>query len=305
MTPQEPPTEPPTVVGLGEVLWDVFEDEARFGGAPANFASHAAALGARAFMVSAVGDDALGRRARETLRALGVNTEAVASIADAPTGTVEVRLDAQGRPQYTIHRGVAWDQIPWTRATQTLARETDAVCFGTLAQREETSRRTIHRFLEAVPSACLRVLDINLRQAYYSRSVIEQSLRRCDVLKLNDGELPVLAEMFELAGDEESSLSEQLIDRFDLHHVVVTLGERGAMLAGPSGQVSARSKPVQVRDTVGAGDAFTAAVTMGLLAGSDLQALARYACDVAGYVCTQAGAVPALPDRLRQFPAED
>ncbi len=292
----------PVVVGLGEALWDVFDDQALFGGAPANFACHAAAMGAQACMVSAVGSDELGERALTSLRSCGVDVAAVARLDNVPTGTVRVSLDPRGVPRYTIIRGVAWDRIPWSPAVETLAGRADAVCFGSLAQREDQSRRTIHRFLQATPPTCLRVFDVNLRQEFFSRDIIERSLACSSVLKLNDEELPVLADLLGLKATDEGGRIDQLLDRFDLQWVVLTLGERGATVARRNVRASARPQPVQVRDTVGAGDAFTAVITMGLLAGCVLNALVAHACRVAAYVCSQSGAVPPLPGDLRRLP---
>jgi len=299
------PPSAPIVVGLGEVLWDVFDDEARFGGAPANFASHAAALGAQAWVVSGVGQDPLGERALDHLAAHGVQIDTVARIPQAPTGSVQVRLDGHGSPHFTIHRHVAWDHIPWTDATADLAPRAEAVCFGTLAQREEESRRTIQRFVDATRPNCWRVFDVNLRQDFYDRSVIEQSLQRCNVLKLSDEELLVLARLFHLDEVSDAAQLEQLIERFDLQLAVLTLGGRGATLMDRSQTVSVQAEPVRVRDTVGAGDAFAATITMGLLADCDLRAIAEHACRVAGYVCSQDGAVPILPPALRRLPVTD
>lgn len=290
------------LVGLGEVLWDVFDDETRFGGAPANFACHVAALGARAHMVSGVGDDSLGQQALAMLQQHDVHSDAVVRIADAPTGTVRVSVDPNGLPHYTIHRGVAWDRIVWTSAMEKLAGRADAVCFGTIAQREQTSRQTIHRFLDATLPQCLRVFDVNLRQDYFDRAIIERTLQRSTVLKLNDEELLVLADMFDLDGAADAARMTQLIERFNLQLVVLTRGDRGAMLRDRTQTLSVCAEPVEVRDTVGAGDSFTAALTVGLLAGCDLRVIGEHASRVAGYVCAHNGAVPKLPPALRKSP---
>jgi fructokinase len=293
--------DPPSVVSLGEVLWDVFDDEARFGGAPANLACHAAAFGARVTMVSGVGDDLPGTQAMAVLRDHGVNVDAVACIPDAPTGSVRVSLDAKGLAHYTVQPDVAWDRIPWTPALERLASRADAACFGTIAQRGQTSRQTIRRFLDATGPHCLRVFDANLRQDYYDRTLIEQSLQRSTVLRLNDAELSVFAAMFGLDGAADAEIR-QLLERFGLQLVILTLGDRGAILCDRAQTVVVAAEPVQVVDTVGAGDAFGATITMGLLAGCDLRAMAEHASRVAGYVCAHRGAVPELPPALRQLP---
>jgi fructokinase len=294
---------PAIIVGLGEVLWDVFDAEAHFGGAPANFACHAAAFGARAYMVSGVGDDPLGEQALAVLQEHGVNVEAMIRIPNVPTGSVRVSLDAKGLPHYIVHRDVAWDRITWTATMEQLAGRADAVCFGTIAQREQTSRQTIYRFLDATMPHCLRVFDVNLRQDYFSRAIIEQSLHRSTVLKLNDEELSVFTDLFDLDGAVDTLKITQLLERFDLQLVILTLGDRGAILRDRTQTVAVAAQPVQVLDTVGAGDAFTATITMGLWAGCDLGALAEHACRVAGYVCAHEGAVPKLPPALRTLSA--
>jgi fructokinase len=183
-----------------------------------------------------------------------------------------------------------------------LALRADAVCFGTITQRTETSRQTILRFLDATRPHCLRVFDANLRQRYFDRTVITQSLHRSTVLKLNAEELAVFADLFSLDASGYTMQMTQLLERFGLQLVVLTLGERGAILRDRMHTVTASAEPVQVRDTVGAGDAFAATITVGLLAGAELQAVAEHACRVAGYVCAHDGAVPSLPLALRSLP---
>lgn len=291
----------PIVVGLGEVLWDVFDNEAHFGGAPANFASHAAALGAEAHMVSCVGEDERGEEALRRLRANGVHVDTMTSTPHAMTGVVQVRLNAQGMPSYDIRRDVAWDRIPWTDSMDKLARRAEAVCFGTLAQRSDLSRLTILQFLDTTSPSCLRIFDVNLRQNYYCQSILDQSLWRCNVLKLNDQELPVLCDLLNIQCPDHTDQLCELTTRYGLQLIVLTLGEQGALLMSPDDSVSVRSKPVQVVDTVGAGDSFTATVVMNLLLGSDLKATAEHACRVAAYVCSQHGAIPTLPASLRRL----
>jgi fructokinase len=288
-----------TVVGLGEVLWDVFPDGPRFGGAPANFACHAAMLGADAFMVSQVGTDELGDRAIVELSEHGVHTDAMGRTADSPTGTVQVALDAAGKPTFTIADNVAWDAIPWSFALASLAGRADAVCFGTLAQRHEASRQTIRQFLNGTGPECLRIFDVNLRPPFFDAEIVRVSLPLANVLKLNDEELPIIAAMLNVTGNEIELLTE-IRSRYLLRLVALTKGARGAMLLSDAGTWEGAAPPVQVRDTVGAGDAFTAAMTMGLLRGDDLETIGRHACEVAAFVCTQAGAVPQLPDSLRR-----
>lgn len=289
---------PSTIVGLGEVLWDLFPDGARFGGAPANFACHAAMLGAGAAVVSQVGDDELGEKAVAALRRHGVEARHVGRSRDRPTGTVRVELDAAGRPQFEIAQGVAWDHIPWSDDLADLARRADAVCFGTLAQRGETSRATIHRFLESTGPDCLRILDVNLRRPFFDDGVVLDSLGLANAVKLNDEELPAVASMCDLAGPAPAVL-QGLRERYGLRLVALTRGAEGAMLLGGEGIVECAATPVAVEDTVGAGDAFTAAMALGWLRGQGLEVIGRHACRVAAFVCTRAGGTPDLPEELK------
>jgi fructokinase len=290
---------PFTVVGLGEVLWDLFPAGPQFGGAPANFACHAAMLGADAAVVSRVGDDELGERAIAALRRHGVQTRYAGRSRDHATGTVRVGLDAAGRPRFEIAEDVAWDDIPWSDDLGDLARRADAVCFGTLAQRAESSRRTIRRFLAAAGPDCLRILDVNLRRPFLDDQVVLESLRLVDAVKLNDEELPVVASMCDLAGSARDVM-ERLRARYDLRLVALTRGAEGAMLLGSEGIVECAGVPVEVKDTVGAGDAFTAAMALGWLRGQSLDVVCRHACRVAAFVCTQAGGTPELTEEVRR-----
>ncbi len=287
------------IVGIGETLWDVFPDGPRFGGAPANFACSAAELGrdqVEVWMASAVGQDELGTRALAAFREHGVNTGAVATLAK-PSGQVLVQLDAEGRASYRFAEDTAWDNLDWTAELERLAARTDAVCFGTLGQRSPVTRATIQRFVSAVPERALRILDINLRTPFFSDEVIHDSLQRANILKLNDEELPALSRLYGLTGSESERMA-ALAGRFELRLVALTRGPRGAVLMQGSATSELPGSQVEVRDTVGAGDAFTAALTVGLLQGLDLATINRRACQVAAYVCTQAGATPSLPARL-------
>lgn len=289
------------VVGLGEVLWDVFPDGARFGGAPANFACHVAEIaGGRVdvLVASAVGRDDLGRRAIESLSTHGVDTCHVASLPQA-TGQVLVALDAAGHASYTFADDVAWDHLAWSEGLAGLAAGCDAVALGTLGQRSAESRATIQRFVESTPQRCLRVLDVNLRPPFWSEEVVLRSLELANVLKLNDGELPVLAELLGLRGSPRE-LMEQLAARFALKVVALTRGEAGAILLGDAGCWSDQpGLPTTVADTVGAGDSYTAALVLGLLDGLPLDAINAWATRVAAFVCSQPGATPHLPAELR------
>jgi fructokinase len=285
------------VLGVGEVLWDLLPAGAQPGGAPANFACHARALGADAAIVSRVGDDALGRDILRRFEAFGLPAGLVQVDESAPTGTVGVELDAGGVPRFTIHGDAAWDRVLATQAAREAAAKADAVCFGSLGQRAEPSRSSVQSLVAATPLRALRIFDVNLRQPFYSPEVLEQSLRLANVLKLNDAELPVLASLFGTDGSPEAQL-EVLARRFSLRVVALTRGARGSLLRGPTGWDDHPGLAADVVDTVGAGDAFTAALTLGLLLDWPLDRTNAHANEVACHVCGCAGATPSLPPRL-------
>ncbi|HEX6984998.1 MAG TPA: carbohydrate kinase [Planctomycetaceae bacterium] len=289
----------PTVIGIGEILWDLFPSGPRFGGAPANFACHAAALGAEAFVVGRVGDDDLGRAAIAALRDLGVGTGHVAVDADRPTGTVAVETDASGKARYEFAADAAWDRMRWSDDLAALAARADAVCFGTLGQRDARSRETIRRFVRSTRPDCLRVFDVNLRKPFFDDAAIRESLDLANVLKLSDDELPVVAAAFAESGSEAEIMS-SLAGRFRLRAVALTRGERGAALLCDGHLYECPGRTVAVKDTVGAGDAFAAALTTGLLRRDDPETVLRRAVEIGAFVCTRPGATPALPDDLRE-----
>jgi fructokinase len=286
------------VVGIGEVLWDLLPDGPQLGGAPANFAVHAHALGAQSSIVSRVGDDALGREIVSRLTALSVPIEGLQVDPAHPTGIVTVTLDPEGQPQFDIARDAAWDHIALTDAATRLVSTADAVCFGTLAQRSTVSRRTIQQLVQCAPARALRVFDINFRQAYYSRARVEESLALASVLKVNDAELPELARMFALGGNMRSQLAE-LAGRWQLRAIVCTRGASGSLLCAGGECSEHPGIPTDVVDTVGAGDSFTAAMALGLLAGWTLDQISDRANRVAAFVASNAGATPAPPTALR------
>jgi fructokinase len=286
------------VVGIGEVLWDLLLTGPQLGGAPANFAYHAHALGAEAQVITRVGDDDYGREIIRRLHEMGLPGRTVQIDETAPTGTAKVELSGNGLAHFTIQENVAWDYISTTPEALAAARKAHAICFGSLAQRSEPSRNTIQQLVAAAPADALRVFDINLRQQFYSRGLIERSLRLANVLKLNDDELLSLAEMFSLTGSTEHQV-ECLARTFRLRVVALTRGANGSLLyqkeKNEARWSDCPSRPVKVVDTVGAGDSFTAALVLGLLRKMDLDEINTLANDVARYVCSQAGATPALP----------
>jgi fructokinase len=302
MTPMQ--SEPAfRITALGEVLWDMLPDGPCFGGAPANFACSAKSLAgpnAEVHMVSAVGRDLLGDRALENLTAKGVRTGHMAQL-DTPTGQVDVELDAKGVARYTFATDPAWDHLPWTPPLETLAQETDAVCFGSLGQRHDEAGKTIQRFLEHTRPECLRIFDINLRPPFWTPEVVLRSLACANVLKLNEEELPVVAGYCNVSGSEEEQLA-QLVEHYDLRVAALTCGADGALLVAPGQSERRSAAPTDVVDTVGAGDAFVAAMTLGLLADYPLDKIIKYACAAAEYVCSQRGATPELPDSLTMGP---
>ena len=290
-------TQRPVIVGLGEILWDVFPDGPRFGGAPANFACSAAGLAretANVFIAGAVGSDELGQRSLNALTERGVQTDGV-EINDRPTGRVLVHLDADGKAEYEFESDAAWDRMSWTAALERLASGADVLCFGTLGQRSEQSRVTIQRMVRATRKSCLRILDINLRPPFWTEACILESLPLANVLKLNDSELPIVAALLGLSGSDENQL-QQLRQRYQLQLVALTRGANGSLLVDANDRVDEQpGRRVTIADTVGAGDAFTAALAIGLLRSQPLSDVHRRAADVAAFVCSQPGATPTLP----------
>jgi fructokinase len=290
----------PVVVAIGEVLWDVYPDGAHLGGAPANFAGHAAALGAEAWIVSAVGADELGDRAVEQLRAQGggARVDHIARDREHATGRVNVTLDAEKRPTFEIATDAAWDHIPWSDGLEQLAGRADAVCFGTLAQRSPGSRDTIARFLRATRPSALRMFDVNLRQHYHDRDTIERSLELASAVKLNEDELPVVASLCGIRAAGTPATLKALARQYGLRLAALTRGPDGAILVAGHEASSEPAPPVHVVDTVGAGDAFTAALVCDFLRGLPLAEVNRRANAVAAFVCSVAGATGRLPASL-------
>ncbi len=285
------------LVSLGEVLWDVFPDETRFGGAPANFACHAAAHGAAVTMLSRVGSDALGDRAIANLQSHGVEVKHLQRDTVLPTGRVLVQLDDQGVPSYDICENVAWDQLEWVASMQSMAGQVDAVYFGTLGQRSERSHQTIRQFVSAVSSSALRVFDVNLRVPYLNEEIIKESLSLANILKLSDEELYFVTAMVGIHGDVMTRLA-ALRERYELKLVALTRGAHGAVLMTENEVSDFPGITTAVKDTVGAGDSYTATLVTGLWRGESLEAINERACRVAAYVCSQKGATPPLPADL-------
>jgi fructokinase len=286
------------LLGLGEVLWDLLPAGKRLGGAPANFAIHAGSLGAEGVIASAIGMDGLGRALLDHVALLSLHCDYIFVDPGHPTGSVRVTVTNDGKPSYSIEADVAWDFIPEREPLTQLAAQVDAVCFGTLAQRSGMSRRTIQAFLAVLPIETLCIFDVNLRPPFYSIKIVESSMPLTNVLKLSDEELPMLAGLLSVSPDEDAFIDEML-RRYSLKLIALTKGKAGSVLYTP-GRVSIHPGfQVQVVDSVGAGDAFTAALAMGMLRGDELDRINEDANRVASYVCTQPGATPPLPAHLR------
>lgn len=286
------------VVGMGEALWDVLPEGKKIGGAPANFAYHVSQFGLPACVVSAVGDDALGHEIIENFTSKGLNH--LIETVPYPTGTVQVEIDQAGVPQYEIKENVAWDNIPLTPRLEALARNTKAVCFGSLAQRNVVSRNTINSFLDAMPQTedTLVVFDVNLRQGFYNKEILCDSMRRCNILKINDEELVTVSRMFGYPGIDLQDKCWILLGKYNLKMLILTCGINGSYVFTP-GNVSFQPTPkVEVADTVGAGDSFTAAFMASIIKGKSVNEAHSRAVRTSAYVCTRKGAMPIIPADL-------
>lgn len=297
------------VIGLGEALFDCLPTGRKLGGAPANFAYHVSQFGFDSCAISAIGDDELGQEIIDTFDKVGLHY--CLPKVDFPTGTVQVTLNDKGIPQYEICLGVAWDNIPLTEELLSMAKEAKAVCFGSLAQRSATSRATINAMLEAMPADTLKVFDINLRQQWYNREIIENSLHHCNILKINDEELDIVAPMLLsvktdpsalIAQDKEKTLRvcRALIELYELRLLILTCGTNGSYVITKDACSFVETPKVEVADTVGAGDSFTGAFIAKLLQGADITQAHEIAVKVSAFVCTQSGAMPILPEEFTQ-----
>ena len=287
------------VIGLGEALWDMLPEGKKLGGAPANFAYHASQFGLKGTAVSAIGQDALGDEIIQALEAkrLAYYIERL----DYPTGTVQVTLDEKGIPQYEIKTDVAWDNIPYTEKMEALAKECHAVCFGSLAQRHAVSRETINRFLDAMPEDAgqLKIFDINLRQQFYNKEILENSFRKCNVLKINDEELLIVAKLFDIESSDFEVLSRELLAEYGFKMLILTCGTNGSYIFTEHLTSFQPTPKVDVADTVGAGDSFTGSFCAAILKGLPITQAHELAVKVSAFVCTQQGAMPELPEDLK------
>ena len=284
------------VVGLGEALWDVLPEGKKLGGAPANFAYHAGQFGLETIAISALGEDELAAETIKALKDHGLNY--LMPHVPYPTGTVQVTLTGDGIPAYEIKENVAWDNIPYTSEIAEIAKNCRAVCFGSLAQRNVTSWATIRQFLDDTPADCLKIFDINLRQQFYTKVVIEESLKRCNILKINDEELVVIKRMYGYDDLDMRGICEKILEEYGLLMLVLTCGTNGSYVFAP-GLTSFQDTPkVKVADTVGAGDSFTGSFCAAILNGKSMKEAHKKAVEVSAFVCTQNGAMPTLPPEL-------
>jgi len=289
------------ILGIGEILWDIFPDSRKLGGAPANFAFHAHQLGAEAYPVSRIGADFLGKEILETLKKLGLNRDLIQVDPAKPTGTVTVTIGADKKPSYMININTAWDFIDFDKKTAGKARQADAVCFGSLCQHSVKSRKTIIEILRTTKHDCIKIFDINLRQKFYSKKNISLSLQLSDVLKLNEDELSVLADLYGIKGSQSATLRKIFYSFKSIRLIALTRGHNGSILSTPSHIAVHKGFSARVVDTVGAGDAFTAALAMGMLKGDPLETINEAANRIGSFVCSRKGATPELPENLRKI----
>lgn len=285
------------IIGLGEALWDMLPEGKKLGGAPANFAYHAGQFGLDTVAISALGEDKL---ADETIEALEQNgLKYLMPRVPYATGTVQVTLTGEGIPTYEIKENVAWDNIPFNDEIKAAAKNCRAVCFGSLAQRNIVSRQTIQQFLNATPEDCIKICDINLRQQFFSKEILEESFKRCNILKINDEELVVVTRMFGYQELDDAKICEKMVKEYNLQMLVLTCGTNGSHVFTADGKHSFQPTPkVEVADTVGAGDSFTGSFCAAILNGKPVEEAHRIAVEVSAYVCTQNGAMPKYPAEL-------
>ena len=279
------------VIGIGELLWDLLPEGKKLGGAPCNFVYHANKLGASARILSAVGSDEMGREILETIKRKNLSTDLI-QINDSPTGTVDVKLNSIGVPKYFIHQNVAWDFLYFDENAIGMVNNADIVCFGSLAQRNAKSREIICQFLNVCKTDALVIFDINIRQTFYSKEIIENSLHFCNVLKMNEEEYPIVCNLIDLKGDDLDSNVRELITKYDLKLLAFTRGTQGSILYTPTEKSEMTTPKIDVKDTVGAGDSFAAAMAIGFVNKLPLRKLHEKAIEIASFVCESNGSMP-------------
>jgi fructokinase len=286
------------IVGLGEILWDMLPNGKQLGGAPSNFAYISTLLGNEGVVASRLGTDALGEEAAAQLASVGVSTAAIQRDPERPTGTVQVEVDGKGQPTFQIAENVAWDFLEWTLDWQNLAVQSDAVCFGSLAQRREISRATVRKFLAATRNDAVRIFDVNLRQHFHSTDVLVESMKVAEIVKLNHEELPRVMEILSLAYGDDVSSARALAERYDLEVVCITRGECGSLLLNQRARDEHPGYRVRIADTIGAGDAFTAALVYEYLQGASLAEMNETANRMGAWVASRVGAMPVPEDGI-------
>lgn len=293
---------PYKIVGIGEVLWDVFPHSRKLGGAPANFAYFVKKLGQNGLVASRVGDDLMGKEILDFLAKLSLCRDFIQIDSEHPTGTVDVKIDDNGQPDYIINKNVAWDFLEFSDRWKKLAKEADVICFGTLAQRSLKSRRTIIDFLKMARSSTIKVFDINLRQNFYSLKTIVQSLELATILKLNTEELGILKNLMGYSSEKNDiNFCRRLMNEYGIKLVCLTRGEDGSLLMDESDYYDHPGYKISVADTVGAGDAFTAAVVIKYLDGGTLEEMSSSANRLGSWVSSQIGPTPVLDEEIKKL----
>jgi len=287
------------IVGLGEILWDMLPTGKQLGGAPSNFAYISTLLGNEGIVASRIGRDALGDEAVERLAKLGVDTSSIQADPLHPTGTVQVDVDHAGQPRFEIAEGVAWDFLEWTPAWQHLAAQSDAICFGSLAQRAPASRATVRQFLGAANKDAVRIFDVNLRQTFHSKEVLAESMKLADIVKLNHEELPRIMQMFDLPHRDEIASADLLLDLHGLKLICVTRGCHGSLLVNHQTLDEHPGYRIQIGDAIGAGDAFTAALVSEYLQGAPILRMNETANRMGAWVASRVGGMPVPGDGIQ------
>jgi fructokinase len=286
------------IVGIGDALWDCLPEGRKIGGAPANFAYYMMQFGYDSLAVSAVGNDDLGTEIKETFNRIGLKH--ILEVSEYPTGTVTVELDANGIPSYDIKENVAYDHITYTQQLEEIAGKCNVACFGSMSQRNPVSRTTIRKFLESMPNTddTYKVFDINLRQNFYDKEIISESLKLCNVFKINDEELLTVKKMFGYDEESDQEACRRLIEEWNLEYLILTCGVNGSHIFTDKEYSFLDTPEVDVADTVGAGDSFISAFMASVLNGESIREAHKRAVDVSAYVCTQYGAMLELPSEL-------
>jgi len=290
------------IIGLGEILWDVLPEGKKLGGAPANFAYYVSKLGQIGIVASRVGNDSLGKEILESMEKLNLNKKYIQIDSNYPTGTVSVELDNNGQPDYIIHKNVAWDYLDFSKSWKQLAKEADVICFGTLAQRSYKSKNTIFDFLKSARPEVIKLLDINIRQNFYSIEVIEESIKLSNILKLNTDELKIIRNLFTYSNNKnEIDLCLELINDFKLDLLCLTKGGNGSLVLNNKEYYEHQGYKVSVEDTIGAGDAFTAAMIVQYIKGKTLKEISDFANRLGSWVSSQSGPTPEVQPELVEY----